>query len=100
LGIGFVGFGVGVWCLSTFKPGDVMNEKLRKMLENHGVDIAVGSPDYWQNEIEMVMAEIHDEAVAAERQACFDLVYNHQDTYHWYGLCKRAAELIKKRGLT
>lgn len=43
-----------------------MNEKLRKMLEAHGVDIAVGSIEYWQNEIEMVMAEIHDEAVAAE----------------------------------
>ena len=95
-----VGFGVGVWFLSTFKFGDVMNEKLRKMLENHGVDIAVGSPEYWKNEIEMVMAEIWDEAAAAERKICFNLVYNHEDTYHHFGLCKRAAELIKERGLT
>ena len=77
-----------------------MNEKLRKMLENHGVDIAVGSPDYWSSAIEMVMAEIWDEAAAAERKICFDLVYNHEDTYHHFGLCKRAAELIKERGLT
>ena len=35
---------------------------------------------------------------ADERQACFDLVYNHEDTYHHFGLCKRAAELIKQRG--
>jgi hypothetical protein len=94
-----------------------MNEKLLKMLEAHGVDISVGSIDYWSSEIEMVMAEIWDEAageerkgcaedytkimqdaVVRERQACFDLVHNHQDTYHWYGLCKRAAELIKQRG--
>jgi hypothetical protein len=94
----FAWLGVSVWFLSTFIIGDAMNEKLRKMLEAHGVDIAVGSIEYWQNEIEMVMAELHDEAVAAERQACFDLVHNHQDTYHWYGLCKRAAELIKQRG--
>ena len=56
-----------------------MNEKLRKMFEAHGVDISVGSIDYWSSAIEMVMAEIYDEAVAAERQACFDLVHNHQD---------------------
>jgi hypothetical protein len=37
-------------------------------------------------------------AVLAERQACFDLVYNYEDTYHHFGLCKRAAELIKQRG--
>jgi hypothetical protein len=100
LGGWLVDVGACVWFLSTFKPGDVMNEKLRKMLENHGVDIAVGSPEYWQNEIEMVMAEIWDEAAAAERKICFDLVYNHEDTYHHFGLCKRAAELIKERGLT
>ena len=47
-----------------------MNEKLRKMLEAHGVDISVGSIDYWQNEIEMVFAEMHDEVAAAEREAC------------------------------
>jgi hypothetical protein len=100
LGGRIVDAGACVWVLSTFKPGDVMNEKLRKMLENHGVDIAVGSPEYWQNEIEMVMAEIWDEAAVAERKICFDLVYNHEDTYHHFGLCKRAAELIKERGLT
>jgi len=77
-----------------------MNEKLRKMLEAHGVDLAVGSIEYWQNEIEMVMAEIWDEAATAERKICFDLVYNYEDTYHHFGLCKRAAELIKERGLT
>jgi hypothetical protein len=27
VGIGFVGFGVSVWCLSTFKPGDAMTDK-------------------------------------------------------------------------
>jgi hypothetical protein len=27
-------------------------------------------------------------------------VYNHEDTYHHFGLCKRAAELIKQRDLT
>jgi len=47
-----------------------MNEKFRKLLENHGVDLAVGSIQYWQNEVEMVMAKIHDEAIAAERKAC------------------------------
>jgi hypothetical protein len=52
-----------------------MNAKLRKMLENHGVDISVGSIDYWQNEIEMVFAEMHDEVAAAERKACADLVF-------------------------
>jgi hypothetical protein len=100
LGGWFVDVGACVWFLSIFKLGDVMNEKLRKMLENHGVDIAVGSPDYWSSAIEMVMAEIWDEAAAAERKICFDLVYNHEDTYHHFGLCKRAAELIKERGLT
>jgi hypothetical protein len=100
LGNWLVDAGACVWFLSTFKLGDVMNEKLRKMLENHGVDIAVGSPEYWQNEIEMVMAEIWDEAAVAERKICFDLVYNHEDTYHHFGLCKRAAELIKERGLS
>ena len=34
-----------------------MNEKLQKMLEAHGVDIAVGSIDYWSSAIEMVFAE-------------------------------------------
>jgi hypothetical protein len=47
-----------------------MNAKLRKMLEAHGVDIAVDSIEYWQNEIEMVFAEMHDEVAAAEREAC------------------------------
>jgi hypothetical protein len=37
-------------------------------------------------------------AMALEREACFELVYNYEDTYHHFGLCKRAAELIKKRG--
>lgn len=50
-----------------------MNEKLRKMLEAHGVDISVGSIDYWSSAIEMVMAEIYDEAVAAEREGCAKL---------------------------
>jgi hypothetical protein len=68
------------------------------MLENHGVDISVGSIDYWSSAIEMVMAEIYDEAVAAERQACFEFVYNYSDTYHHLGLCKRVAELMKERG--
>jgi hypothetical protein len=96
-----------------------MNEKFRKLLENHGVDLAVGSIEYWQNEVEMALLEMCNEvaaeerkgcaedytkimqdAVLRERQACFDLVHNHQDTYHWYGLCKRAAELIKQRDLT
>ena len=77
-----------------------MSEKLRKMLEAHGVDISVGSIDYWSSAIEMVMAEIHDEAVAAERQACFEFVYNYSDTYHHFGLCKRVAELMKDRDLT
>ena len=94
-----------------------MNEKLRKILENHGIDVSVGSIEYWQNELEMALIEMYDEieakerksgaedylkimrdAVARERQACFELVYNHEDTYHHFGLCKRAAELIKQRG--
>jgi hypothetical protein len=50
-----------------------MNKKLRKMLEAHGVDIAVGNPDYWSSAIEMVMAEIYDEATVAEREACAKL---------------------------
>jgi hypothetical protein len=33
VGIGFVGFGAGVWFLSTFKPGDVMN-KIDLIIEN------------------------------------------------------------------
>ena len=96
-----------------------MNEKLRKILENHGIDVSVGSIEYWQNEIEMALIEMYDEieakerkscaedytkimqdAIARERQACFDLVYNYEDTYHHFGLCKRAAELIKQRDLT
>jgi len=77
-----------------------MNEKFCKFLENHGVDLAVGSIEYWQNEVEMVLLEMCDEAAAAERKICFDLVYNYEDTYHHFGLCKRAAELIKERGLT
>jgi len=44
--------------------------------------------------------KIMRDAVARERQACFELVYNHEDTYHHFGLCKRAAELIKQRDLT
>ena len=77
-----------------------MNEKFCKLLENHGVDLSVGSIEYWQNEVEMALLEMCDEAAAKERQACFDLVYNHEDTYHHFGLCKRAAELIKQRDLT
>lgn len=47
-----------------------MNEKFRKLLENHGVDLTVGSIDYWQNEIEMALLEMCDEAAAVERQDC------------------------------
>ena len=73
-----------------------MNEKFRKLLENLGVDLAVGSLDYWASEIELALLEMCDEvvaeerkgcaevytkimrnAVARERQECFDLVYNH-----------------------
>jgi hypothetical protein len=119
MGVRFVGAGACVWFLSTFKFGDAMNEKFRNLLENHGVDLAVGSIEYWQNEVEMALLEMCDEAaaeerkgcaedylkimrdaVAKERQACFELVYNHEDTYHHFGLCKRAAELIKQRDLT
>jgi hypothetical protein len=103
-------FGVGVWFLSTFIFGDVMNEQIKKLAEQAGLQ-----PYYetQQKHIER-FAELvrHDErqgcaeyylkimrdAVARERQACFDLVYNHEDTYHHFGLCKRAAELIKQRG--
>ncbi len=44
-----------------------MNKKLRKILENYGVDIAVGSIEYWQNEIEMLMLDMYEEGVATER---------------------------------
>ena len=96
-----------------------MNEKFRKLLENRGVDLAVGSIEYWQNEVEMALLEMCDEAaaeerkncaedytkimrdaVARERQECFDFVYNYSDTYHHFGLCKRVAELMKDRDLT
>jgi hypothetical protein len=119
VGNGFVGISVSVWFLSTFIIGDAMNEKFRKFLENHGVDLAVGSIEYWQNEVEMALLEMCDEAaakerkvcaedylkimrdaVAKERQACFEFVYNYSDTYHHFGLCKRVAELMKDRDLT
>jgi hypothetical protein len=111
--------GVGVWFLSTFIVGDAMNKKFRKLLENRGVDLAVGSIQYWQNEVEMALLEMCDEAaaeerkgcaedytkimrdaVARERQECFEFVYNYSDTYHHFGLCKRVAELMKDRDLT
>jgi hypothetical protein len=47
-----------------------MNEKFRKLLKKHGVDLAVGSIEYWQNEIEMVLLEMCDEAAAEERKGC------------------------------
>jgi len=45
-----------------------MNEKLRKMLENYGVNIAVGSIEYWQNEIEMLMLDMYEEGQVTERK--------------------------------
>ena len=44
--------------------------------------------------------KIMRDAVAKERQACFEFVYNYSDTYHHFGLCKRVAELMKDRDLT
>jgi len=41
--------------------------------------------------------KIMRDAVARERQACFEFVYNYSDTYHHFGLCKRVAELMKDR---
>jgi len=47
-----------------------MLEKLRKMLTDAGIDPAVGSMDYWQNELEGVLLDMYDQGVAAEREAC------------------------------
>jgi len=52
-----------------------MLEKLRKMLTDAGIDPAVGSIDYWQNELEGVLLNMYDQGVAAEREACADLVF-------------------------
>jgi hypothetical protein len=68
--IWFVSVSACVWFLSTFIIGDVMNEKFRKLLENHGVDLAVGNIEYWQNEVEMALLEMCDEAAAVERKGC------------------------------
>lgn len=47
-----------------------MLEKLRKMLIDAGIDNAVGSMDYWQNELEGVLLDMYDQGAAAEREAC------------------------------
>jgi hypothetical protein len=47
-----------------------MLEKLRKMLTDAGIDPAVGSMDYWQNELEGVLLDMYDQGAAAEREAC------------------------------
>lgn len=38
-----------------------------------------------------------DAARIEEREACAKVADNYSDTYHWYGLCKRAAEAIRAR---
>jgi len=50
-----------------------MLEKLRKMMTDAGIDPAVGSIDYWQNELEGVLLNMYDQGVAAEREACAKL---------------------------
>ena len=50
-----------------------MLEKLRKMLTDAGIDPAVGSIDYWQNEVEGVLLDMYDQGAAAEREACAKL---------------------------
>ena len=67
-----------------------MNEKLQKMLEAHGVDIAVGSIDYWQNELEGVLLDMYDQGAANEREACAKLCDE------WFA--STAGRAIRERG--
>ena len=50
MGDGIAGFGVGVWFLSTFKPGDAMNEKLKEFAAQAGFNL---SWDYHCDEYEL-----------------------------------------------
>ena len=47
-----------------------MLEKLRTMLTDAGIDPAVGSIDYWQNELEGVLLDMYDQGATDEREAC------------------------------
>ena len=55
-----------------------MLEKLRKMLTDAGIDPAVGSIDYWQNELEGVLLDMYDQGAAAEREAWYKYVSDAQ----------------------
>ena len=47
-----------------------MLEMLRKKLIDAGIDPAVGSIDYWQNELEGVLLDMYDQGATDEREAC------------------------------
>lgn len=75
-----------VWC----SDGYPIDEELERFAELVRQDERQGcAEDY---------LKIMRDAVAKERQACFEFVYNYSDTYHHLGLCKRVAELMKDRG--
>ena len=79
-----------------------MLEKLRKMLIDAGIDPAVGSIDYWQNELEGVLLDMYDQAATDEREACAALVeadgrvHSKAPDAVW---AKTVAKLIRARGL-
>ena len=83
-----------------------MLEKLRKMLTDAGIDPAVGSIDYWQNELEGVLLNMYDQGVAAEREACAKLCdlfanssANVPSRYEFMGeSAEECAKLIRARG--
>jgi len=67
-----------------------MLEKLRKMLTDAGIDTAVGSIDYWQNELEGVLLDMYDQGAANEREACAALCDE------WFA--STAGRAIRERG--